>query len=366
MRIDRLYLRSFRNYEEAEILPHPGVNLIVGENAQGKTNLLEAVSYLSAGRSFRTRKESELIRFGADFAELTAEVFSFDREKTLRTVLFSGRKPRQLFLSGVKQKTFAGVAGQLTSVLFCPDDLTVLRSGASARRRLLDSALCQLRPGYDHALSEYTRLLEHKSRILKDRFDDPSLLELLPDFNEQLCRYGEVIIRTRAAYLEKLTDFSGEFHRDFSGGKEELRLEYQTVSSVTDPKADAQTVLSQLREHMESHRRAELESSQCLSGPHRDDFETYLDGLPLRSFGSQGQTRTAAISLKLAERELMRRDSGEEPVLLLDDVLSELDAARQDYVLNHLKSGQVFITCCEPDRVSEIGKSIRVRRGCIE
>ena len=365
MQILELYLRGFRNYEEAKIQFSPGVNLILGDNAQGKTNLLEAITYLSTGKSFRTRKEAEIIGFGSDFAEIEAKYLSYDREKSLKFLLFQGRRPRQLFLNGVKQRGFFGVSGELLSVLFCPEDLYVLRSGASARRKLLDSALCQLRPGYEEKLTEYGRLLEHKSRILKDWHEDRSLLELLPDFNLRLCRLGTEIISSRAHYLEYLGKFTAKYHHDFSGKKEELFSSYKTVSTVTDPMGEKNRIFEELMLHMQSHHRAELESGQCLSGPHKDDFEVLLGGVSLKNYGSQGQTRTAAISLKLAEREIFRQDTGQEPVLLLDDVLSELDATRQDFVLNQLKSGQVFITCCEKDRLTNIGKEIFIENGRI-
>lgn len=366
MQINKLYLRGFRNYEEASVELDAGVNLFLGDNAQGKTNLLEAVTYLSAGRSYRTHREAELIGFGQDFAELHAAVRSYDREKDLRVLLFAGQKKRQLFLSGVKKKTFSELSGHLSCVLFCPEDLMVLRTGAQERRRLIDNALCQLRPAYAEALSEYTRVLEHKNRILKDRFEDPSLTELLPEFNEQLCRSGAEVVRNRATYLRFLAEYGERYHRAFSGEKEQLRVEYRTVSTVDDPFADSETVYGRLREHLESHWRAELDSAQCLTGPHKDDFDVFLNDISLKSYGSQGQTRTAAISLKLAEREIFREDTGEEPVLLLDDVLSELDASRQDFVLNQLRSGQVLITCCEMDRLTEIGKMFHVKHGQVE
>lgn len=363
MRINKLSLRGFRNYEDLQADFVPGVNLILGDNAQGKTNLLEGICYLSTGHGFRTRKEAELIKFGADFADLEAEVFSQEREQTMRAVLFAGRRPRQLFLSGVKQKTFANLQGLLTTVLFCPEDLMVLKTGASARRKLLDNALCQLRPGYEKALTEYNRLLDHKSRILKDFREFPSLADTLPDFNLRMAQLGAILIGYRANFLEKLDRCTANYHLEFSGGKEALRLSYKTVSNIEDPKCGKIELEKKLLEHQESHLRAELESGQCLSGPHKDDFDVLLDDISLKAFGSQGQTRTAAISLKLAEREIFKEDTGEEPVLLLDDVLSELDAKRQDFVLNQIKTGQVFITCCERDRVTELGKVITVKSG---
>ncbi len=363
MRLNSLRLRGFRNYTDLQADFVPGVNLILGDNAQGKTNLLEGIYYLSTGHGFRTRKEAELLQFGADFADLEATVFSQEREQTLRAVLFPGRKPRQLFLGGVKQRSFANFHGVLTTVLFCPEDLLVLKSGASSRRKLLDMALCQLRPGYDKALTEYNRLLEHKSRILKDYREFPHLADTLPEFNLRMAQVGAILIGYRANYLNKLASCAAKYHLDFSGGKEELLLQYKTVSTVDDPLTPKATLEEQILMHQESHLRAELESGQCLTGPHKDDFDALLNGISLKAFGSQGQTRTAAISLKLAEREIFRDDTGEEPVLLLDDVLSELDARRQDFVLNQIKTGQVFITCCETDRLTALGEVTMICHG---
>ena len=363
MKLDTLRLYDFRNYERLELALHPGVNLIVGDNAQGKTNLLESIGYLSAGRSFRTARQQELIRFGADFADISCTLTSGGREQSLRAVLFASKRPRQLFIGGVKQKTAAGLSGVLTTVLFCPDDLSVLKGGAAGRRRLLDAALCQLRPAYAEALAEYGRIQENKARILKDWREQPSLLEPLPEFNWRMAQVGAILIWHRARYVQKLAEAAAQYHREFSGGLERLTLEYQTVSTVTDPFADKKVIFEALLEHQKTHYQAELQSGQCLSGPHKDDFDAALDGISVKAFGSQGQTRTAAISLKLAERELMRQDSGEEPVLLLDDVLSELDARRQDFVLNQIRSGQVFITCCETERLTDIGQTLHIHGG---
>ena len=365
MKIDRLTLRGFRNYREAELECCPGVNLIVGDNAQGKTNLLEAVGYLSTFQSFRTHREAELIGFEQEFAELCGEITNSQRSLTLRALLFADRRRRQLFGNGVKKKTAEELRGSFTTVLFCPEDLQLLRAGAAARRRMMDVSLSQLRPGYASALSEYQRLLEHKTRILRDRLEFPSLLDTLPDFNERMAQQGAVIIYYRARYLQKLGELAAGYHSAFSGQRESLALEYRTVSAVDDPFAPVQTLYERLRAHQQSHEAAELAAGQCLSGPHKDDFDVLLSGRSLKSFGSQGQTRTAAISLKLAEREIFRLDTGEEPVLLLDDVLSELDAGRQDFVLNELKSGQVFITCCETDRLTTQGRVYLVSGGTI-
>jgi len=366
MNLNAIELHSFRNYEELQLEFDPGVNLIVGDNAQGKTNLLEAVSYLGSGKSFRTQRSAELVRIGAAFADLSGSVYSQERNQTLRWVLFPAARPRQVYCNGVKKKTAADIAGILQTVLFCPEDLMVLKSGASARRKLGDHALCQLRPNYEAALSEYGRILEQKNRILKDRHDNPALLEILPEYNARLCQVGALLISYRARFYQGLGREAEQYHNHFSGGAEEFCLAYKTVSTVTDPFAPVSVLTGQLQDHLESHYRAELESSQCLTGPHKDDFDVTLSGLSLKAFGSQGQTRTAAISLKLAQRELMAKESGEIPVLLLDDVLSELDAGRQDFVLNQIDRGQVFITCCEPGRFTKLGKTIEIYKGTVK
>ncbi len=366
MELNRISLRDFRNYETLELDFAPGVNLIVGDNAQGKTNLLEAIAYLGGGKSFRAQKTAEMVRFSAPFAELQGTVHSQERSQTLRWLLFPGKAPRQLYKNGAKQKSAGDIHGILSTVLFCPEDLMVLKAGSAPRRRLGDQALCQLRPNYDAALAEYNRILEQKNRILKDRYENPALLEILPEYNARLCQVGALLISYRARFYESLGRAAGGYHSQFSGGAEDFSLQYKTVSTVTDPFAPVSDLNQALLEHLERHYRAELESSQCLTGPHKDDFTVSLSGMDIKAYGSQGQTRTAAISLKLAQRELMGRESGEEPVLLLDDVLSELDPGRQDFVLNQIVSGQVFITCCEPGRFTKLGKTIQIQQGMVK
>ena len=365
MNLETLQLRSFRNYAEAEIEFDPGVNLIVGDNAQGKTNLLEAIAYLGSGKSFRAQKTSEMVRFGADFGEIQGQVFAQEREQTLRYLLFPGSRPRQIWRNGVRKKSASELSGVLPTVLFCPEDLMILKMGSSQRRRFGDLALCQLRPNYDAALTEYHRILDQKSRILKDRFENPAIAAILPEYNLRLCQVGALLISYRARFYEGLGKSAAKFHSQFSGGVENFSLQYKTVSTVSDPFAPVAKLTEDLLDHLQRHERAELETAQCLTGPHKDDFTVALNGVDLKSYGSQGQTRTSAISLKLAQRELMAREWGEEPVLLLDDVLSELDPGRQDFVLNQIVSGQVFITCCEPGRFTKLGKTIEVKKGTV-
>ena len=348
MIVKAVTLDFFRNYLHFEETFSPTVNVIFGENAQGKTNLLEAIAYLSSARSHRARYDRELLQFGVDHAFLQGEIFSHGRDFTLEARLSAGAR-RQLFKNGVKLKNAGELSEVLQTVLFCPEDLSLIREGSAARRRFLDDCICQLRPRYAAALSEYKRLYEHKTRILRDHEENPSLLDALDDFDLRMAQMGAILIHYRAHFIRKLREFAPSIHREFSGGREALDLRYETVKTVTDPERQPRDILPELLEHQESHRKAELESRQCLSGPHKDDLTVDINGQSARQFASQGQTRTAALSLKLGTREIYHQDSGEWPVLLLDDVLSELDERRQDFVLNHIAGGQVFITCCEKE-----------------
>ena len=364
MIVKGISLDFFRNYVHLDAAFHPGVNVIVGDNAQGKTNLLEAVAYLSSASSHRARYDREMIQLGVDHAFIKGEVFNRDRDFTLEVTLNRGAR-RQILSNGVKLKTAGELSGILNTVLFCPEDLYLIREGASARRRFLDDCICQLRPRYAAALAEYKKLYEHKLRILKDSEEKPSLLDTLDDFSLRMAQCGAIIIHYRAHFMKRLREEAPPIHQDCSGGRERLGLRYETVSTVTDPEAAPKVLLPQLLAHQESHRRAEIESRACLSGPHKDDIMVEIDGNPAKTFASQGQTRTAALALKLAARDIFFQDTGEWPVLLLDDVLSELDSRRQEFVMNRITSGQVFITCCEEEKLAQLreGRAFHIKNG---
>ncbi len=367
MNIQTLTLRDFRNYETAALELSSGVNVFCGENAQGKTNILEAVGLLSTTRLFRSGQKREAIRFGARQAEVEAAFFAEKRDMTIRALIPSAGRV-QLTVNGIRQKRLSDAAGILRTVLFCPEDLMMIREGAAARRRFIDIALCQLRPNYARYLSEYNKLHENKIRILKDAEEKPSLLDALDDFSLRMSMVGGHIIRYRAYYLRSLMEKAKGIHASISGKEEQLDYRYSTVSTVSDPFASAKDIGMELWEHACQHRAAEIAVKSCLSGPHKDDLELLIGGKSAKAFASQGQVRTCALSLKLAERDMFFDDSGEYPVLLLDDVLSELDARRQDFVLNRIENGQVLITCCEPEKLAQVegGWMFTVRQGTVE
>ncbi|WP_409967115.1 DNA replication/repair protein RecF [Bengtsoniella intestinalis] len=364
MQLNCLQVTNFRNYKAETLVLNPRCNVIYGQNAQGKTNLLEAIVYLSTGKSPRTRFDKEMIRFDESFAQIKGDVNTRDRDFVVHIELNHGKR-RKMWVNDVPCKQAGELSAVFQTVYFCPEDLQLIRAGGSERRRFLDQALCQLRPRYASALAEYNRLHDHKTRILRDSDEKPQLLELLPEFNSQMVHFGAIVIHYRAHFIDKLSHIAAVNHMECSGGTERLDLHYDTVSTVENPLADVETIKKQLFHHMEIHQTAERKVRLCLSGPHKDDLTVHINGQVAKKYSSQGQTRTAALSLKLAERSLYQNTTGEFPLLLLDDVLSELDPQRQEFVLNRIQDGQVFITCCENHRLETLldGKVFHVDCG---
>jgi len=367
MLVNELYLDGFRNYSNEKAEFSDGVNVITGRNAQGKTNLVEAIYYLATGRSFRPASDKELITFDRDGASIRAGIVSNEREQTIEARFFRGRR-RELYANDVKLKSVNELAGRLTAVVFCPDDLTLIKDGASVRRKMMDNCLSQLRPGYLAALTEFNKLYDHKTRILKDHHDKPSLLDLLDDFSLRLAQQSAKLIYYRSAFSEGLSRRASSIHDEFAGGTEELKINYKTVGRMDATGKKPEELLPELLEHQSEHRNAEIRSGQCLSGAHKDDLEIEINGMAARKFASQGQARTASVSIKMAERDIHYDDRGEYPVLLLDDVLSELDSKRQSFLLDRIKHGQVFITCCDDSAVSSSnnGKTLRIENGSVK
>jgi len=346
MIVNELCLEGFRNYDSISARFSDGVNVIAGSNAQGKTNLIEAIYFLATGRSFRSSSDREMIAFDREGARIRASVVSSGRDQMLEALLFRGRR-RELYANSVKLKKTTELTGRLTAVLFGPDDMEMVKDGAAVRRKLMDQCLSQLRPGYLAALVEFGRLYEHKTRILRDHREKPSLLELLDDFDLRMAQQSARLIFYRAGFAKALSGRAAVIHSEFSNHAETLAISYKTVGAIDPDGKSAEQLLPMLLEHQREHRQAELRSGLCLSGAHKDDLEIFINGTSARKYASQGQARTASVSIKLAERDIHYEDSGEFPVLLLDDVLSELDSKRQNFILGRIKSGEVFITCCD-------------------
>ena len=364
MLVNELYLEGFRNYHQETVQFGSSINIIVGSNAQGKTNLIESIYFLASGRSFRQATDKEMISFGNDSACIRANVISGGREQTLEARLFREHR-RELFANGVKLKKASELTGRITVVQFGPDDLDMIKDGAIVRRKLMDQCLSQMRPAYFAALSEFNKLYENKLRILRNYHEKPSLLELLDDFNLRIAQQSARLIYYRTAFAAALARRAAAIYSEFSGGAETLSIRYKTVGNIDTSNKKPEQILPDLLEKQKEHYHAELRSGTCLTGAHKDDLEIYINGVPARKFGSQGQMRTASVSIKLAERDIHYDDAGEYPILLLDDVLSELDHLRQNYVLGKIGEGQVFITCCDSRIVSHAKNStlINIHQG---
>ncbi len=365
MIVQRLELRNFRNYRELGCDFDPQINVITGRNAQGKTNLLEAVYYLAGARSFRTRSDRDILHMAETEGAVTGFIASEVREQRI-DIYLSRRERKKIFVGGVRMKSASELAGRFACTLFCPDDLELIKGGAAERRRFMDLAISQLRPKYADLLTNFNRIYEQKTRILRDYRDRQDMLDVLDEFSLNLAKYGSELMRYRASWCARAAQAAGDIHGEISGCGEKLRLDYRTVSAIEDPlEMSVREILDALLRQQERLRQAEIDAGQCLAGVQKDDIAIRIDGSEASKYASQGQIRTAALSMKLAEWTICRDELGSSPVLLLDDVLSELDAARQDYVLNSIQGGQVLITCCDEEEVSRRtgGSILRIEGG---
>lgn len=336
MKIQRLEWNHFRNLVGGTLEPGEAVNTIYGENAQGKTNLLESIWLFTGVRSFRGAKDADLVQNGAEAASLKITFFSEERPQTAEIRITDGKKAA--CLNGVPLRSCSGLIGKFRAVAFSPENISLVSGGPALRRNFLDLSLCEMRPGYAALLGRYERALFQRNALLKDIPRHAELLDSLDIWDEKLAAYGEKVTAARASYLERLCVPTEEFYSGICGNREKIGLFYRKSAQ-------------NLRDSLKAARGGDVVSGHTSVGPHRDDLEITLDGEPARGFASQGQKRSAVLALKLAEAELLFRDSGEKPVILLDDVMSELDAGRQDYLFRHLDRFQVFITCCEPGSV---------------
>ena len=332
MTIDELRLKDYRNYEEETFSFSPGINLIVGDNAQGKTSILEALFYCAVGRSHRSAKDRELIRFGAEEAHVRVDLTKGAIDHVI-DVHFRQNGRKGIAVDRQPLRRTVDLFGLANMVFFAPEDLMIVKSGPAERRAFLDTEICQLDRTYAFNVTQYNKVLVQKSRLLKQIEEQPSLAETLPVWNEQLAAYGRAVIERRGLHVRELSAIIAEKTRQLSDGKEELLAEYEP-----------NTAAEELEIQLKRMQQRELASGLCLVGPHRDDVSFTINGVDVRRFGSQGQQRTTALSLKLAEIDIIREKTGEAPVLLLDDVLSELDTGRQERLLSGINEIQTVIT----------------------
>lgn len=343
MKVTSLSLRHFRNYAEVELSTDHRVNVFIGQNAQGKTNLLEAIYMLALTKSHRASKDRELIRWGEERAMLGAVAErKYGHCRLQLDITNQGKKAR---INGLEQRKLSEYIGTLNVVLFAPEDLEIVKGSPGVRRRFLDMEIAQVHPSYLHSLNQYHKVLVQRNNFLKSgQAHKPGSDVMLSVWDEQLATYGSKIMIRRQGFITKLQIWAESIHRGIAGGDERLGVEY-APSLEMEAEEDETVLIDRFMVKLSQTKEQELRRGATMVGPHRDDVTFRINGRDAYSFGSQGQQRTAALSLKLAEIELIKQETGEYPVLLLDDVLSELDRGRQTQLIETFRSKvQTFIT----------------------
>jgi len=365
VRISRLHLEQFRNIESLSVFPCETVNIIYGDNAQGKTNLLEAIWLLSGAKSFRGAKDADLIRFGESRALIESDFFCAGRQQTSKIQL-EGKKTA--WLNDIRQDSITAFAGIFTTVVFSPSHLGLVKDGPAGRRKFLDTSICQITPRYIGMIGQYQRILLQRNTLLKDISYASALLDTLDIWDEKLSALGGVIIRMRMEYTRRLQKEAEDIYKGISMERESFSLDYRPFELPVQEGQTQREISSLLLEKMMQNRSEDLRSGSTGIGPHRDDLEISINGRSVRSFGSQGQQRSSVLALKLAESRCIGDILGERPVILLDDVMSELDQNRREYLLNHLTGSQIFITCCDKGYFSRLegGRVFRMEHGRLE
>ena len=360
MTVNSVKIKNFRNIADLSFTADNGVNVIYGENAQGKTNILESIWLFTGCKSFRGAKDSELIKFSEDFAKINLEFSNNLREKKSEIIIAD--KKKNASLNGVSLRSTAELIGSFYAVIFSPVHLSLIKDGPSARRKFLDTALCQLKPSYAEHLAGFKRALIQRNALLKDLHLNSQLYDMLDTWDDQLARYSACVIKERLQYIDLLSEYSKSIYSGISENKENFSVFY---SKKMDKDLSVKDIYLSEIENLKKSRKEDIFSKTTTVGPHRDDLEILINNVSARSFGSQGQQRSCALALKLGESEIIKKVTGETPVALLDDVMSELDEKRQDYVLNHINDRQVFLTCCDPSQVLRLcgGKSFLVKGG---
>ncbi|MBR7070814.1 MAG: DNA replication/repair protein RecF [Clostridia bacterium] len=353
MQVRKLSWSHFRNLSGGELLPNEGMNVICGENAQGKTNIIEAIWLFSGAKSFRTLKDSAFIEKGFDFGKTELTFLADGIEKQAKIEF---REKRQAFLNEKPLSGPAKLAGIFNTVIFSPADLALIQGAPEERRKFLDLAIGQLYPAYIVLLHRYKKALLQRNKTLKDYKYDGSLTVMLDIFEEELAQVGAEIINRRIAFLQKMKDFLPNLYAQLSGGKEKLTFSYRESCSP-----------ELLARRLAQGRQEDMLLGSTSVGPHRDDILFQINEFSVRNYGSQGQQRSVDLSLKLAQAEIIFQQTGEYPVCLLDDVMSELDPTRQNFVLNHICRHQCFLTCCDPANINGLqnGKIFQMEKGTV-
>ncbi len=349
--IKRVNLKSFRNYQALEIELGEGVNIFYGQNAQGKTNIIESIYMASTGKSHRTQKDSELIMWNCENSKIKIHYQKENDEKAVEIYLNKNLK-KQIKLNGVKISKIGELIGNLNTVIFSPDHMKIIKEGPVERRRFMDIILSQVKPGYYYNLVQYLKVLEQRNNLLNEARKNGSLLKTIDIWNEQLADFGTKIIMTRHHFVEKICVMAAETHERISNGKERLELKYK--ASIDYENCSENEIKKHFIDELEKSISIDLKRGATHKGPHRDEIMFYINDTEVKTYSSQGQQRTALLSLKISELKYMENETGEMPVLLLDDVFSELDTERQKYLVDFIKNIQTIITCTDVEYLEKL------------
>ncbi len=353
--------KNFRNIDSVSFNLDPEMNIFYGENGQGKTNIIESIWMMTGFYSFRARKNAQLVKDGCEEAEIESKFYSHSREQL---AVMKINKRKEIILNGIKEESPRVMMGKFQAVVFSPNTLSVVQDGPSERRKLLDIALSTVKPNYAVIMSRYLRALEHRNALLKKYAERKFDLMYFEPWDEELIELGTKIIKYRLDYIEQLSELSGEIYNGISSGRESFTFHYDfSAENISEAE-----IKEKLRENLNKSREADFKRLYTNAGPHSHDLVLNINGKDARMYGSQGQQRSCALALKLGEASIIEKITGECPVVLLDDVMSELDEGRQTFILNYLDNWQVFITCCDPSQLlrSKKGKAFEVKNGEIK
>ncbi len=350
MYVETIQLKNYRNYDQIELTFDQQMNVIIGENAQGKTNLLESIYVLAFTKSYRTPRDKELIKWNEEYGKIEGRVFKRNRSLPLE-IIFTPKGKKAKF-NHIEQKKLSDYIGALNVVMFAPEDLNIVKGSPQERRRFIDMEIGQIQPVYIYHLSQYQKVLKERNALLKDlQRQKTSDLTMLSIYTEKLIEHAVVILEKRFTFLNKLRKWAADIHSGISRTLEQLEIEYESSVNVSETMNSEKIEIAYV-DHFNAVQKKEIERGTTIVGPHRDDLIFYVNGQNVQHFGSQGQQRTTALSLKLAEIELIYEEIGEYPVLLLDDVLSELDDYRQSHLLNTIQGKvQTFVTTTSVDGI---------------
>ncbi|MCR4593827.1 MAG: DNA replication/repair protein RecF [Clostridiales bacterium] len=360
MYLEKIEIKNFRNIEQISLEPNNKINVIYGENGQGKTNILEAIWLFTGCKSFRTLKDKEMIRFGEPMSQIDIE-YSDDLRTNRAQIQIE--KKRNAALNGVELESPRELIGKFYSIVFSPSHLSLIKDGPVNRRKFIDTAISQTDSIYAKKLAYYNHLIDQKNALLKLAAEDSGLLSTFDIWDEKIAQSAAEIISYRIEYIKKLEIAATNIYSGISDNREEMRIKY--ASNIRYESEDTKDIESKCLESLKKNRANDLYLKSTGNGPHRDDIEIFIDGISARKFGSQGQQRSASLALKLGEADIIREEKGEDPVILLDDVMSELDLGRQNYILHKMLDKQVFVTCCEKETVERLekGKIYRIENG---